>query len=62
MTLDVSDLEWHIQSCTEMKYMQLSSDGKVIKNLGLPCEGLIELEARIVVYGLYQCTRKSIDE
>ena len=49
MTLDVSDLGWHIQSCTEMKHMQLSSDGKVFKNLDLPCEGLIELGARIVV-------------
>ena len=44
MTLDVSDLGWHIQSCTEMKHMQLSSDGKVFKNLDLHCEDLIELE------------------
>ena len=44
MMLDVSDLGWHIQSCTEMKYMQLSSNGKVIENLGLPCDGLIGLE------------------
>ena len=49
MTLDVSDLGCDIQSCTEMKYMQLSSDGKVIENLGIPCDGLIELGARIVV-------------
>ena len=49
IVVDVSDMGRHIQSCTEMKYLQLSSDGKVIEYQGLPCEGLIELGARIVV-------------
>ena len=52
-SIDVCNLGCHIQSCTEMKYMQLSSDVKVIGNLGLPCVGLFEI-------GFMQYTQRSI--
>ena len=44
MTPDVSDLGQHIQSCTEMKCMQLLSDGKVTEDQGLLCADLNQLE------------------
>ena len=47
---DVSDLGRHIQSCTEMKCMQLLSDGRVTEDQGLLCADLIQLEARIVLW------------
>ena len=44
---DARSVLWrHVQSCTEMKCMQLSSDGKVIEDQGQLCADLIELEAR----------------
>ena len=41
MTPDVNDLGRHIQSCTEMKCMQLLSDGKVTEDQGLLCADLM---------------------